>query len=234
VIGANFLTAYLCLVASVLGTAVPAFAGNNLYTTYTFNGPNAVDLMTCGSAGNTQGCFGSASLTGLSGVCLLLVGPETVGAYRARQRVYLLQTGTDAAPFVTLKIYNKFVTVKTVTVGQSQQTNVTTTVSPPKAVRLPVLTGGANSTCTMVANASSLFISTSASTATVRVDTTKLVSHTVATGRVRAMTVDENGNVIVNMGASERTFGPNGEEIGGGGIANPLVFPNQTVGVPLD
>jgi hypothetical protein len=89
----------------------------------------------------------------------------------------------------------------------------------------------------MVANANSLFIGTSASTAVVQLDKTKFTSHTIGHGHLHGITANEDGYVIVTFGGRnpvERTFGPDGEEMGLGGIAAPPTLPNQTIGVPLN
>src|ERR1700761_3893289 len=88
----------------ILGISAPAFA-SGVYTTYQFNGPNTIDASTCGSTGTVQGCFTGASLNGLTGACAFLEGPATTNGNTTTQQLFVLQTGSDAAPVVALRIY---------------------------------------------------------------------------------------------------------------------------------
>jgi hypothetical protein len=237
VIGSNFFQLFVSSAAIALGISSPAFAGNSLYTTYTFNGPTQVDLATCGSTNTSQGCFGGASLVGLSGVCSLLTGPTTTNGNVATQRLYLLQTGSDVSPVVTLKVYNKTVSAQPVMVGPNPSTKVTTAVSLFRSVNIASLKGGSKATCSMVANASSIFISTSATQHVVQLDKKKFIGHPIGGGPLREMTADENGYVTLNFegrNPTQHIFGSDGKQVEFGGLANPLVVPNQTNGVPLE
>jgi hypothetical protein len=237
VIGFNSFRSSICSAAIALGMTVPAFAGNSLYTTYTFNGPNAIDLMTCGSTNMSQGCFGGASLTGLSGVCSLLAGPATTSGHMTKQRLYLLQTGSDAAPVVTLEVYDKVVNAQPVMVGPNLTTKVTTTVSLFRSVKIATLKGGSKATCSMAANNSSLFVGTSATQHAVELDKTKFAGHPFGGGHLHEITANEEGYVTAifeGNNPSQYTFGPDGKSTAVGGIANPVVIPNQTIGVPLN
>jgi hypothetical protein len=233
----HFLRAIVCSVAVTFGISVPAFADNSLNTTYTFNGPNAIDLMTCGSTSTSQGCFGGTTLTGLSGVCSLLVGPMTTNGNVTKQSLYLLQTGSDTAPVVTLKVYAKVITAKPVMVGPNRWTKVTTTASLTKAVKIPSLKGGSKATCNMAANANSIFAGTSATQHAIQLDKTKFTVRPFGGGRLHEITANEEGYVTVifeGNSPSQYTFGPDGKTAEMGGIANPVVMPNQTNGVSLN
>jgi hypothetical protein len=220
-----------------LGINVSAFAGGDLYTTYTLNGPNAIDLNTCGSTGTEQGCFGGTSLIRLNGVCSLLAGPVTTKGTVTRQPLYVLERGSDALPVVTLKVYSKVVRAQPVMVGPNPSTKVTTTAILLKSVDLLLLKGGTTATCHMAAKARSLFVGTSASIRAVQVDKTKFTSHAIGVGRLHDITADENGYVRVNFegrNPTGYTFGPDGKALSSGGMANPVVIPNQTNGIPLN
>jgi hypothetical protein len=236
VVAFNPVKLFACLVAVASGIAIPAFAGGGLYTTYTLNGSNTIDLSTCGSTGTEQGCFGGTSLIRLNGVCSLLAGPVTTQGDATRQPLYVLETGSDALPVVTLKIYSKVVKARPVMIGPNPSTDVSTTATLVKSVNLLKLKGGTNVTCQMAANATSLFVGTSATTHALQVDKVKFTSRAFGGGRLHDITADEHGYVRANFegrNPNGYTFGPDGKELSLGGLANPVVIPNQTNGIPL-
>jgi len=138
------------VLAFAFGASAPSSAAGAVYTTYSFNGPNAIDAETCGSTGTVQGCFPEASLTQLLGPCAILEGPPAVSGQTTTQDVYVLQTGSDAAPIVALKVFTKSVTV--------QPQTVTTTISLRRSVNILSFHGGTKLTCAMAANPTSIFL----------------------------------------------------------------------------
>jgi hypothetical protein len=244
-IGIDLFNRSALALLAVLGFANPAVAATavpidaNLYTTYEFNGPNSLNLATCGSTGNVQGCFGSVSLTGLSNPCAVLQGPSTTKGNTVTREVYVLQTGTDAKPNVTMKVFRLTLAIKPATVI------LPSTVIPSAAllrnVPIPFLIGGSTLTCYMAANAGFVFFGTSNATLAVKFSKENFVAHTfresVPPRKLVGITANEAGYVTISFDTNGQTsfavFNPAGTEIGFGG-GGPYFMPNQTNAVKLN
>jgi hypothetical protein len=136
------------VLAFALGCSAPAWG--QVYTTYSFNGPNTIDAATCGSTAASAGCFGGASLNNLLGPCAMLEGAPSVSGQTTTQELYVLQTGSDASPVVALKVYTKKIVV--------QPQTAITTITLKRSVTIPSFHGGTKLTCAIAANPTSFFL----------------------------------------------------------------------------
>ncbi len=232
-IGIGLFARSACIFAIGLGLAAPAFAASTIVTTYGFNGSSEIGSSTCGAAGEGQSCYPGDSMTGLSGACSMLEGASTTAGGATTQELYILETGTEAAPVVRLNIYKK-----TVTIGAAINTNIVLR----KSVIIRSLKGGSNLTCFMAANAGSIFLGTSSATHAVQFNRKTLVGQPfgqgLPPGKLTAMSANEAGDVTVYFSSKNNqyfyVFGPDGKNVELGGASGNVFVPNRVSGLSLN
>ena len=214
----------------------PAPARSEVYTTYSFNGPSEIDASTCGSTGSVAGCFGGAGtgITHLHGPCAMLESAPSVSGKITTQELYVLETGSDAAPAVALKVYTKKIII--------QPDNVITRISLKRSVTILNLHGGAGRTCMIAANPTSLFLGIVGAENAVQINRKNFAGHRFGGDSPQpqpftSMTANEAGYVSVYFGGgllkSFYLFGPDGKNVSGGGAGTSVFIPNQTNGISL-
>ena len=189
----------------------------NLYTTYSFGNPVSITWVVCGRTTESEGCYDSGSMGPFGHAGAIIEGNEVVNNNTVTRNVYVVDDAAGSGAGVTLYVYQK-----TDAVTSSFDT---TTITLTNTVALP-LTGGANVTTYMAANAGYLFIGTNLSQGAVEVQKAGLSIGTIGgfspPMNVSAITANKYGYVTVNFGGAGGAsgfyaFGPNGGSVEDGG-----------------
>jgi len=190
----------------------------NLYTTYSFGNSTSIFWVVCGSTSESGGCYDAGNMGPFGHAGAIIEGNEVVNNNTVTRNIYVVDDAAGSGTGVTLYVYQK-----TDVVTSSFDT---TTVTLTNTIALP-LTGGANVTTYMAANAGYLFIGTSLSQSAVEVQKAAL-SYVSVGGfsppmNVSAITANKYGYVTVNFGGGTGgfsgfyAFGPNGGSVEDGG-----------------
>jgi hypothetical protein len=218
-----------------LGFAAPATAATgtpidaNLYSTYRMNGTSQITIETCGATTNVQGCFPEIALNNLVNPCAVLEGPSTTTGNTVTRDIYVLETGTDAKPIVTLKVFRKNLIIT--------PNYVTPALRMLRSVPIRSLIGGSGLSCYMAANSHAIFLGTSNATHAVELNKTNFIGHPFGSSpnKLIGITANEAGFVTVSFGSKANTsfdvFGPDGKDVGFGG-GGPFFLPNQLNALP--
>jgi hypothetical protein len=207
------VSAWAVVAAVAAAILAPSSARAQLYTTYSF-ADTGFNWITCGSTQQSEGCYGSGSVTTFGHLCAIFEDPETGSVYDNKQRIYALDSNATGKKDVVLHVLTKLVSVDGS--GYAQ-----TIFKPFKDVSLP-LTGGNNVTCFAATNKAAILAGTSASTQAAYVQ-----RKTFATSgyggfsppeTVTGITVDASGYITVNFQGGFYLIGPDGsgQEDGGG------------------
>jgi hypothetical protein len=218
-----------------LGFAAPATAATgtpidaNIYSTYRMNGTSQITIETCGATTTVQGCFPEIALNNLVNPCAVLEGPSTTTGHTVTRDIYVLETGTDAKPIVTLKVFRKNLIITS--------NYVTPALALLRNVPIRSLIGGSGLACYMAANSHAIFLGTSNATHAVELNKGNLIGHPVGSSHYTlvGITANEAGFVTVSFGSKTNTsfnvFGPDGKDVGFGG-GGPFFLPNQLNALP--
>jgi hypothetical protein len=184
----------------------------------------------------TDGCYGSGSLSTFGHVGAMLEGQPVVSGNTVTREIYILDTASGSnSTGVSLFVYTKTDVVSAF--------DDEVTVTPLQTISLP-LVGGSSVTASMAANSSNLFVGTNQSTQAVRIVkdawTVTPVGGFSPPITVASITADPYGYVTVTFGTPGSqfsgffVFGPTGaSQEDGGGPNISLNDLNAVVPAPL-
>jgi hypothetical protein len=203
----------------------------DLYTTYSFYGPEYISWVVCGSTSQSEGCYDSGNLGPFGHSGAIIESSEAVSGNTVTRNVYVVDDASGGGTGVTLYVYQK-----TDVVTSSFDT---TTITLTNTVPLP-LAGGANVVTYMAANSGYLFIGTNLSQEAVRVQKTGLSTASIGgfspSLNVSSITANKYGYVTVNFGSAGNpggfyAFGPNGSAVEDGGGNDNVVDTTNAISI---
>ncbi len=184
-----------------------------LFTTYSA-GATSVNFVVCGSLPESEGCYGSGSLSPFEQVCAVLEGTPKQKGDVVTRAIYVLDKRTSKKSPITLTVFTR---TDTITDGSFDTIQVTQTKQIPLGI-----TGGAKAKCSMAANDAFVYAATDADTNAVAVDKTAFTVSPIGgfspPEPVTSITADERGYVALHFQDGFYVLGPDGsdQEDGGG------------------
>ena len=219
----------LAVWAALVCLTLPAIAGTsqapvrrngaldaNLTTTFSLYDHNTqISWVTCGSTAESEGCYGSGSITGLTHACAMLEGASTTSGQTVTRNIYILDMG-DTSDAPSLKVFEM--------ADVFTDSYVTTTITLYNTVQLPLTTGG---NCAMAANQGVILAGTSQSFQAAKFNlsdyTVQAVGGFTPQLPVTQITANDAGYVLVTFGSGRETgqsgfyvYGPDGSSIESG------------------
>jgi len=182
----------------------------DITTTYSYYGGPSISFLTCGSLPESDGCYGSGSLSGMVRPCAILEGPSVTDGDTITRNIFVLDSGDGSSAGVTLDVFQR-------TYAFSGNEYMTVTSKLLDAIPLP-LVSGADLSCSMAANSGFVYAGTSASKQVAQISlTTYVVLNVGGTSPplpVTQITGNSAGYVVVTFGEGTG-FGQSGFDIFG-------------------
>ncbi|HSC18553.1 MAG TPA: hypothetical protein VLC74_06535 [Rhizomicrobium sp.] len=201
-----------------LAAADPAYAGKQwldagLYTQYQMAPDgSSISYVICGSVAQTEGCYGSGSLSPFEHACAVLEGKPKQKDNVIKRAVYVLDKRSSNSAPITLDVYTRTDTIT--------DTYDTTVYTLKKQVSLG-LNGGPNSHCSMAANDAFVYAATDVDTVAAGMNkATYAVSQLGGfspPANIVSITADERGYIALHFNEGFYIYSPAGNLEGDGG-----------------